>query len=140
MDIKEIKKLFFTYRNGLIADTLRKAGMDYKIIFGLNVPQLSDISRRINEDREKLAEELWNDSEVRESRLLACWLFNPDTVGEGKAEELMKSVKTREEADILAFKLLRYLPFAKSLISETDTDSDNTLYGYAVEALKRNLE
>lgn len=140
MDIKEIKNFFFTYRNGMIADTLRKAGMDYKIIFGLNVPQLSDISRRINEDREKLAEELWNDSEVRESRLLACWLFNPDTVCEGKAEELMKSVKTREEADILAFKLLRYLPFAKSLISEADTDSDNTLYGYAVEALKRNLE
>ena len=140
MDIKEIKKLFFTYRNGLIADTLRKAGMDYKIIFGLNVPQLSDISRRINEDREKLAEELWNDSEVRESRLLACWLFNPENVSEERAMEMMHSVRTREEADILAFRLLRYLPFAKSLISETDTDSDNTLYGYAVEALKRNLE
>lgn len=140
MDIKEIKKFFFTYRNGMIADTLRKAGMDYKIIFGLNVPQLSDISRRINEDREKLAEELWNDSEVRESRLLACWLFNPENVSEERAMEMMHSVKTREEADILAFKLLRYLPFAKSLISETDTDSDNTLYGYAVEALKRNLE
>lgn len=140
MDIKEIKKFFFTYRNGMIADTLRKAGMDYKIIFGLNVPQLSDISRRINEDREKLAEELWNDSEVRESRLLACWLFNPENVSEERAMEMMHSVKTREEADILAFKLLRYLPFAKSLISERDTDSDNTLYGYAVEALKRNLE
>lgn len=140
MDIKEIKKFFFTYRNGMIADTLRKAGMDYKIIFGLNVPQLSDISRRINEDREKLAEELWNDSEVRESRLLACWLFNPENVSEERAMEMMHSVKTHEEADILAFKLLRYLPFAKSLISETDTDSDNTLYGYAVEALKRNLE
>ena len=47
MTIQEIKKEFFTFRNGFLADTLRKAGMPYAVIFGLNVPQLGDIARRV---------------------------------------------------------------------------------------------
>lgn len=139
MTLKDIKQLFFTYRNGLIADTLRKAGMNYKIIFGLNVPQISSIAKEIHDNRESLADELWNDTEVRESRLLACWLFNPQKTDPVKAENMVRSVMTREEADILAFRLLRYLPFAKSL-AEKNTESESSLYKYTLEALKRNLE
>lgn len=36
--IAEIKKEFFTYRNGMLADTLRRYGMPHKVIFGLEVP------------------------------------------------------------------------------------------------------
>ena len=32
-------------RNGIVADTLRKAGSPYRIIFGLNLPQISEIAR-----------------------------------------------------------------------------------------------
>ena len=38
--IRQIKSDFFSLRNGEIADTLRKAGSPYKIIFGLQMPQL----------------------------------------------------------------------------------------------------
>lgn len=137
MTIQEIKKEFFALRNGLLGDTLRKAGMPYSVIFGLNVPQLGEIARRALSDcapetRKALARELWADTKVRESRLLACWIFNPETVGIDEAKEMMASVQTREEADILAFRLLRHLPFAHKLAAETpDT--------YAREALLRNL-
>ena len=40
-----IKRRFFAMRNGIIADTLRKAGLDYRMIFGLNLPQITDIAR-----------------------------------------------------------------------------------------------
>lgn len=137
MTIQEIKKEFFTFRNGLLADILRKAGMPYAVIFGLNVPQLGDIARQAlacctKETREALAKELWADTKVRESRLVACWLFNPDAVGIDEAKDLMESVQTREEADMLAFRFLRHLPFAKKLAEEApDT--------YVREALLRNL-
>ena len=32
-DIRQIKHLFMTYRNGIVSDTLRKAGQPYAVIF-----------------------------------------------------------------------------------------------------------
>lgn len=136
MTLQEIKKEFFTYRNGAVADTLRKAGMPYAVIFGLNVPQLGDIARRVadkSEERDALGRQLWADTKVRESRLLACWVLDPVKLSQEEAAEMMAAVQTREEADILAFRLLRRLPYAEELAaSAPDT--------YAREALRRNLD
>ena len=82
--MKDIKKEFFAFRNGITADILRKAGMPYKIIFGLQVPQIAQIARGHKPDME-LADRLWNDTEVRESRLLATYLFPIGEVTESKA-------------------------------------------------------
>lgn len=119
------------FRNGIVADTLRKAGLSYSVIFGLQLPQLAQIARQLPTDQE-LALKLWNDENVRESRLLACWLFNPDEVTFDMALKLASSVKSREEADILSFRLLRRLPYASKLAE--------TLTGYPAEALQRNLD
>ena len=81
MQIKDIKHQFLAYRNGIIADTLRKAGYPHPIIFGLQIPQLGEIAQMVlsdhNTDRNALAHQLWADKTVRESPLLACWLFDP---------------------------------------------------------------
>ncbi len=138
MTISEIKQSFFAFRNGIVADTLRRAGMPYKVIFGLNLPQLSQIARKVLDelkpgDRKTLAEILWNDRGVRESRLLACWIYDPLEMSIDEAELLMNDVQTREEADILAFRLLRQLPFAQEL-------ANKNIDSYCQEALRRNLE
>ena len=73
-NIKEIKHNFMAFRNGIVSDTLRKAGMPYNIIFGLQLPQIAEIARS-NEKNLELADALWQDSGVRESRLLACYLY-----------------------------------------------------------------
>ena len=39
--IKQIKHNFMAYRNGIVSDTLRKAGMPYNIIFGTQLPQIA---------------------------------------------------------------------------------------------------
>ena len=137
-EIKTIKHDFMAFRNGIVADTLRKAGMHYNIIFGLQLPQISEISRKLQKDL-RLAETLWNDSGVRESRLLACYLFPVSEIDEDKAFELATSVQTAEEADILSFRLLKYLPFASVLADRLDT-GDNTPASYCGKALRRNLE
>lgn len=121
--IQNIKKEFFALRNGVIADTLRKAGLQYKVIFGLQVPQIAQIARSISDSAADstavaaVATQLWNDREVRESRLLACYLFSSQTLGMEKALELCGDLQTKEEADMLAFRLLKRLDFAPTLLS-----------------------
>lgn len=127
-----------TYRNGIIADALRKAGMTYDIIFGLQLPQLAGIARDIEPSMD-LAMQLWNDRKIRESRLLACYLFPAKEMTESMALELAESVQTKEEADILCFRLLRRLPFAETLSLKL-TASEDALVSYCGEALRRNLD
>lgn len=125
-------------RNGVIADTLRKVGMPYKVIFGLQVPQIAEIARRNGQSME-LAEELWADREVRESRILASYIFPPAEVTEDKALELMRDTRTREEADMLGFRLLKRLPFAPAVASALEADATPESR-YAAEAIRRHIE
>lgn len=136
--LKAIKHEFMAYRNGIISDTLRKAGMPYNIIFGLQLPQLSSIARSYPKDSE-LAYTLWQDKAVRESRLLAPYLFPPEEVSEEKAFALASEVQTREEADILCFRLLKYLPFADTLALLLSSEEE-ALPSYCGESLRRNLD
>lgn len=136
--IKEIKHSFMAFRNGIVSDTLRKAGMPYNIIFGLQLPQIAEIARN-NDKNLELADALWQDSGVRESRLLACYLYPLAEVNEDKAYELASSVQTIEEADILSFRLLRNLEFADSLANRLSSE-DSQLISYCGKALRRNLD
>lgn len=134
--IQSIKKEFFAFRNGIIADALRKAGMPYKTIFGLQIPQLAQIARSYKPSME-IADELWNDKDVRESRLLATYLFPIGQISEEKALELMRYAQTPEESDMLAFRLLKRLPYASELLDVAQ--SDTSIPTFAVESLKRHL-
>lgn len=135
--LRAIKHGFFTFRNGIVADTLRKAGIPHRTIFGLQLPQLGEIARPLGKDT-ALARTLWGETDNRESRLLACWLFNPEEVNMDEAFALASSARSREECDILAFRLLRYLPFASDLASRLRDNGPDT--AYAAEALIRNLD
>lgn len=119
--MKEIKHLFFTYRNGMLADTLRSYGMPYKTIFGLEIPRIAEIARGLAPSAE-LADALWADREVRESRLLAAYLFPVETMTEVKAVALAADARTQEEADMLAFRLFKRLPFAARLLDRLEAD------------------
>ena len=137
--IKQIKHQFMVYRNGIVADTLRDAGMPYHVIFGLQLPQLAQIARSVAPSL-SLANDLWADNKVRESRLLACYLFPKESITLEQALALARSVQTVEEADIICFRLLRYLPFAEQLVSEIPTGTDNPSVKYCATALRRNLD
>ncbi len=57
-DMQTIKRRFFAMRNGIIADVLRRGGSPFRIIFGLNLPQIVEIAAE-NEASADLARRLW---------------------------------------------------------------------------------
>lgn len=114
MEIQEVKQLFYSYRNGIVADCLRKAGDPHHVIFGLNLPQLVQIAQIVGHDA-NLADQLWSNDSSRECRLLAPMVYPRDEYGQDKAVEWARSVKCVEEADILCHRLLRYLDYAQPL-------------------------
>ena len=137
-----IRKEFFAMRNGMIADTLRKGGLEQKYIFGLQLPQIKDIAGRFRpedtEDSRSLARALWSDRECREARLLACHLMPHEMMTIEEATEWAEGSTTREESDILTFRLIRYLPYAKE-IAEALASKGTPLHEYTATAIRRFL-
>ncbi len=138
--ISQIRKEFYALRNGMIADTLRKGGLKQKYIFGLQLPQIKATAERFRpeseEDAADIAKALWKDVECREARLLACHLMPPPLMTRNEAMEWAEEVTTREEADILAFRLLRRLPYVTEIAENLET-SDSPLKRYMSEAIRR---
>lgn len=129
-----MRKEFFTFRNGLLADMLRKqALLPQHVIFGLNIPQLCEIAAKAGEDKE-LARKLWSDTDCREARLLASMIHPADADALGWLDEVL----TVEEADVLCHRLLRRCPGASEKASEALT-AENPLVRYAALRLIFNL-
>ena len=116
-------------RNGVIADSLRKAGCPRRLIWGVNLPQLSEIAAGLEKSVE-LAEALWADSSLRESILLAPMVYPLESINIERAREMVDDILWAEEADILCFKLLRNADFAPDLAREL-CQSDRPLKRYA---------
>lgn len=138
MTLQAIKQQFYTYRNGDLASTLRKAGWPHGVIFGLNVHQIASIAGQIASPTASLAMELWQDKNVRESRMLAPYLM-PRDIGFERALSICKDIVTREEADMLAFKWARYLNCARKL-SDTLKTECNPLLQYMATSIDRFIE
>lgn len=122
--MQRAKRCMFSMRNGVVADALRKGGCPFKIIFGVNLPQLMEIARELPHTL-FLAEELWNNSTTRESMLLAPILMPEDEISFEKSLKWAHEVPCVEVADILCHKLLRKLPFALDLAERLLKEDDD---------------
>lgn len=135
--IQIIKRRFFAMRNGIIADTLRKAGLDYRMIFGLNLPQVVEIADEQPHEA-ALAEEMWADRRTRESMLLAPMLYPRGEMSGDTARRWLAEAPTVEVADVLCLKLLRYVDGAFGLAVDAMT-SDRDMTRYTALRLMFNL-
>lgn len=128
--MQNVKQRFFALRNGVLADILRKSGSPYRIVFGLNLPQLREISSAFGADQD-LAEALWANDSTRESRLMAPMVADRAKFGIGEVRRWIASIKGTEEADILCHSLLRHTGYVSELVSEL-AESDKALERYVV--------
>ena len=135
--MQEIKRLFFSMRNGIIADTIRKAGYNYKIIFGLNIPQLREIAERTGKNKE-LALMLRQNVTTRESLLIAPMIYPLENLTAEEAEHWAEDCQTTEVADILCHALLRHYSDADSLAKKL-VSKDSEISQYAGLRLMLNI-
>lgn len=124
--IRQIKSDFFALRNGVIADRLRAAGSQYKIIFGLTVPQIESVAAKHPQSAD-LAEALWGNATTRESRLMATMVYPVADFTVAKARQWIAEADTTELVDMLCFKLVRNLDGAEALAFELAAEP-KTLY------------
>lgn len=132
-----LKREMFAMRNGIVADTLRKAGSRFKIIFGLNLPQISEIASHFPTDRE-FAEKVWANSTTRESMLIAPMLMPRDNFSQEDAKRWIEVSPENEVIDVLCLKLLRHQPYALELAQEL-AQSTKAKLKYAGMRLMCNL-
>ena len=120
-------------RNGIIADTLRKGGSPFKIIFGLNIPQIVDIAAQTPHTVE-LATALWTNNTTRESMLLAPMLMPVESMSEPMALEWIEVAPSTEIIDNLCHKLLRKSPLMPDLAFKL-AESPLSVHRYAAMRL-----
>lgn len=126
---REIRKEFFAFRNGVVADKLRKAGDPHPIIMGCLLVDLAGIAQRVREtvgDKEQLvalASELWNDTNSRECRLAAPMLYPADMMTPETALQWCQTVESTEVADNLCHKLLRNIDGSDELMRRLVSDA-----------------
>ena len=123
--LQAIKHRFYAMRNGIVADTLRRAGAEYRVIFGVNLPQLKEIASDIGYDA-VLARELWANVSTRESVLLAPMIM---------PRRWVASAPSVEAVDVLCLRLLGRMPFAAQIADECLV-SDSRLMQYAAMRLR----
>ena len=136
---QQIKKDFFSLRNGIVAEILRKVDKSHQFIYGLTVPEFISLSKKYPKDM-ILGLKLWNDKKTRESRLFSLYLIPVTQLEKNKVIEMIKDVSTREEAEMLAFKILRYLPYAKELLEEMSIVAElSSESHHCINMLEKNL-
>ena len=142
--LRVIRKEFFAYRNGIVADKLRKAGDPHTMVMGCLLADVMDITGRtrdaINDKAQlqALARELWNDTNSRECRLAAPMLYPAELMSPEEALEWCSGIETAEIADNLCHKLLRHLPEADTLFRKLIAQ-EQTMVKYTGYRLLLNL-
>lgn len=138
--LQQIKKDFFAFRNGIVADALRKVYTSDVKIYGLMAPQLMEISNKYPKNLE-VGLKLWDDKSCRESRMLALYFIPPQEISLNQALKLAQEVRSEEEAEFLAFKVLRNIPEAYELLNQLrNMEITQSMPTYCVQMLQKNLE
>jgi len=141
---RAIRKEFFAFRNGIIADKLRSAGDPHPMIMGCLLVDVTGIANRTREtiqDKKMLVElatELWADTNSRECRLAAPMLYPAEQMSLELAAEWCQTVETTEVADNMCHKLLRNIPAADALFRQLIAQ-DRLLTKYTGYRLLLNL-
>lgn len=103
-----IKRDFRSLMNGTAAASLREKGLHYRLIFGVEWPQLMRLSAEIGKDHD-LAQALWKE-DIRECRLLAGLIQPVETFSLELADVWIETMHYPEEAQYTVLSLFQHLP------------------------------
>lgn len=123
--IRDIKAQLRLFMNGVLSQSLREKGLQYRLIFGVELPRLKEIASSYEPNHE-LAQALWRE-DIRECKILAAYLQPIETFDTELADFWVESVTNTELADYLCMALLRRLPYASQKAFEWIASDDRML-------------
>ena len=123
-NIRQIKKTFRLFMNGVTSRSMREKGLEYRVNWGIPLAQLKEIASGYDKSF-NLASELWKD-DVRECKILATMLMPADKMTHGLAEDWIKHTSSMEIAEMCALNLFQNLEDAH-LLALRWLSSDNLM-------------
>ena len=111
--VKAIKQSFRLMMNGVASRSMREKGLDYKVNWGVSLPQLKQEALEYGKDFD-LAVELFK-QDVRECKILATLIMPVERVTPELVDVWMEQTRSQEMAEMSAFNLYQHLDFAPEL-------------------------
>lgn len=108
--LKAIKRSFFLRMDGTASRSMREKGLDYKINWGVSIPDLRQMAAQYGKDY-ALAIALWKE-DIRECKILATMIMPPEEMLPEIVELWMEQTPSQEIAEIAAFNLYQHLDYA----------------------------
>ena len=100
--------------NGMVSQSMREKGMEYKLNFGIEYPRIKEIAAGYEPDHE-LAQALWKEN-IRECKILAGLLQPADTFYQEIADIWIEGMDYPELAEYTVMKLFQRLPYASEVV------------------------
>ena len=114
MDVKEqlkdIKTQLRLSMNGVVSQSMREKGLDYKLNFGVELPRIKSIAAAYEKSHD-LAQALWKEN-IRECKILAGLLQPIDTFFPEIADIWVEDIRNIEIAELTCMNLFQNLPYA----------------------------
>ena len=130
--LKNIKQSFRLVMNGPASQSMREKGLNYKINWGVPFTTLRDMAAEYGKDYD-LAIALFKEN-IRECKILATMIMPVEKFEADLADLWMEQTDNQELAEMLAFNLLQYAPYAPAVAYKWIA-SDNNVYqicGYSI--------
>ena len=130
--LKNIKQSFRLIMNDPASQSMREKGLNYKINWGVPFTTLRDMAAEYGKDYD-LAIALFKEN-IRECKIMATMIMPIDKFEADLADLWMEQTDNQELAEMLAFNLLQYAPYAPAVAYKwIATDNNNyQICGYSI--------
>lgn len=108
--LREIKTQLRLSMNGVVSQSMREKGLNYKLNFGVELPRIKIIASRYEKNHD-LAQALWKEN-IRECKILAGMLQPTDTFYPEIADIWVEDMPNMEIAELTCMNLFQHLPYA----------------------------
>lgn len=112
--LNDLRKSFRHYMDGEISMQQRQLGLEYGINYGVSLMHLKDIASGLPRDC-SLADLMWQ-KDVREMKILSIFIYPTEELSHEKAITLCKECSTREMAEQLVIRQLRFVDAPSQLL------------------------
>lgn len=140
--VKQIKRSFRLYMNGVTSTSMRQKGLDYKINWGVSQMDLRHMAEQYGKDK-ALAAALWQEN-IRECKILATLIMPAADFTASEAMEWAVTLSTVEIAETAVFNLFQHMAEAEQLSQLLLENEEKLLricaYNLVCRLLKRNQE